>query len=56
MVGHQDIGVNVTAEASGTRRKTIQIKAVIFLGNERDAAIVAPLDNVLGNPRKIVTR
>lgn len=48
VVGHEDIGVHLSAIASGGILKAIQIEAVIVVGEEARLPIVAALDDMQG--------
>lgn len=56
VVGHQYIGVNLAAVAQRDFPEVLQIAMPIGIGEEAGLAIVAALDNVLGNAGEVDAR
>ena len=49
MVGHEDVGVNLTAKLVSELFEVVKIVMVVFFDVEAHAAIVTALDDVPGN-------
>ena len=47
MVGHQDVGVDITPMLGDSCSQTVTIKQVVLLGLKNRTAIIPPLDHVL---------
>ena len=47
VVGHQHIGVNIAFMLLGRVGEAFKVKMVIVIGDEKDAAVIAALNDVL---------
>jgi len=54
MIGHQDISMDGTARAFSRVLHRGEVEAIVFVTKENRLAIMTPLDDVLGNIKKIV--
>jgi hypothetical protein len=51
MVGHEHPGMNRDPESPGTLCEPMRVGATVLIATKADLAIIAALNDVLGNPR-----